>query len=519
MNIRLADLAEQLTKYYHVRCSGDMNKNITGISFVDGSIPLSNLPTTKLHVLLLRSMNQLVGRSNDLPVLCIVNPENLAVSTNECLGAGIIISVFSQSAEHVLMTLNQITYTLGQQVSPLSNLSRELLGCRSLEQSLAVSFSWLNNPLILADNYQNILAHTHLPSCILPKESQKDTGFSIFLDERHIPDTINAMELSMLSGWPSTTKNAHGEPLVTCKTLSSCGKVMGYLFVYYTERSHRAEDDGILEVIGNHFAMLLREQDTITRVPLSTRDPLQDLLQIVIDKEGGTRSQVERIIDRNHLILKPYHYILALSPTENAGAHPIHGLLDVFCQAVPFTMGTYFQNTMTLLIESDHPIREFESAWDPLAALLKTYGYRAGIGNVCLDIMDMKNQFFQAKRALTLGHQFFPDAVLIPYYKCAPLHVLELAATYHSPMDFCDPGILELQTIDKENNSSLLETLRVYLECGRNKTLTAQRLFLHPNSVKYRLKQINDILCIESGSFADDMRLYQSLLLLHFNED
>lgn len=44
------------------------------------------------------------------------------------------------------------------------------------------------------------------------------------------------------------------------------------------------------------------------------------------------------------------------------------------------------------------------------------------------------------------------------------------------------------------NSIELLETLEAYLECGRSLEATAKKLFVHANTVRYRLKRISDVI-------------------------
>lgn len=44
------------------------------------------------------------------------------------------------------------------------------------------------------------------------------------------------------------------------------------------------------------------------------------------------------------------------------------------------------------------------------------------------------------------------------------------------------------------NSIELLETLEAYLECGRSLEATAKKLFVHANTVRYRLKRISDLI-------------------------
>lgn len=45
-----------------------------------------------------------------------------------------------------------------------------------------------------------------------------------------------------------------------------------------------------------------------------------------------------------------------------------------------------------------------------------------------------------------------------------------------------------------DNSAELLETLAAYLECGRSLEATSKKLFVHANTVRYRLKRISEII-------------------------
>ena len=59
--------------------------------------------------------------------------------------------------------------------------------------------------------------------------------------------------------------------------------------------------------------------------------------------------------------------------------------------------------------------------------------------------------------------------------------------------DLLHPALGMLENYDVENGADLLETLRVYVETGCNQSETAQKLYVHLNTLKYRLKRINEI--------------------------
>ena len=63
-----------------------------------------------------------------------------------------------------------------------------------------------------------------------------------------------------------------------------------------------------------------------------------------------------------------------------------------------------------------------------------------------------------------------------------------------SPDLSCFKELIEpLEAHDREHNSDLVHTLRIFFATNANASETADRLFLHRNSVPYRLERIGEL--------------------------
>ena len=61
--------------------------------------------------------------------------------------------------------------------------------------------------------------------------------------------------------------------------------------------------------------------------------------------------------------------------------------------------------------------------------------------------------------------------------------------------EFCDKRLLKLEEYDKKNpGEDLFNTLRVYVEnCGKH-SVTAEKLFIHRNTLSYKINKINNLI-------------------------
>lgn len=74
--------------------------------------------------------------------------------------------------------------------------------------------------------------------------------------------------------------------------------------------------------------------------------------------------------------------------------------------------------------------------------------------------------------------------------------------------------IAPLMEYDAQHDGSLVETLRVYLDCAANTSTTAAVLHLHRNSVAYRLRRVEELTGRRLDS-AEDRHMFSLALILH----
>ena len=77
--------------------------------------------------------------------------------------------------------------------------------------------------------------------------------------------------------------------------------------------------------------------------------------------------------------------------------------------------------------------------------------------------------------------------------------------------DFRTEVLGSLLKYDQENNLHLEETLLAYLSADGDLNVAGDRLFLHPNTLRYRLKKAAEVLDRDLASLENRMNLYIAL--------
>lgn len=109
------------------------------------------------------------------------------------------------------------------------------------------------------------------------------------------------------------------------------------------------------------------------------------------------------------------------------------------------------------------------------------------------DIVEFKRHFNQVVATIKLAHLFGLTNQVLDY---SDFHYYDLLNNYAGkiPLEhFCHPALRLLREYDKTNNTDLYTTLRTYLECNLNQCVAAKALFIHRNSLIYRIKRIKQL--------------------------
>src|SRR5699024_4383083 len=72
----------------------------------------------------------------------------------------------------------------------------------------------------------------------------------------------------------------------------------------------------------------------------------------------------------------------------------------------------------------------------------------------------------------------------------------------------------KLMQHDINNNSALLRTLWYYLKMDAKVARTAKALFIHPNTLHYRMNKIKEITMVDLTNMDEKMKLHSKLILI-----
>ncbi len=139
-------------------------------------------------------------------------------------------------------------------------------------------------------------------------------------------------------------------------------------------------------------------------------------------------------------------------------------------------------------------------------------GITIGIGNYKEEAVHLISSYIEARNAIELGLQLNNDGIgkVYEYTAMEPDFLLrELPDSILN--NFLSSALNPLIKYDEQNDTELLKTLEVFLQCRGKIEDTARSLFLHRNTVKFRITRIEELLKVDFKNGEELFRLQLGL--------
>jgi hypothetical protein len=146
---------------------------------------------------------------------------------------------------------------------------------------------------------------------------------------------------------------------------------------------------------------------------------------------------------------------------------------------------------------------------DEVVEVLESTGVHLALGRPCLGPAAFRTSHVQAVAAQRIGLQ-----VAAPCHRYDDVELVSLVGEGELVRELVRRELGPLLT-GARTDDGLRTTTLAYLRAGQNVDLTAERLFIHPNTVRYRLARIEDQLGHRIASRAAALELSLSWLEVH----
>ncbi|RWZ58706.1 hypothetical protein EQV77_06995 [Halobacillus fulvus] len=302
------------------------------------------------------------------------------------------------------------------------------------------------------------------------------------------------------------------------------GHTMGYVWVQESDQWMDQEELNFLEAVTPHIGQLMNDM----QAKVNARDGRKDeLLWQLLHHEYGSESQFRHDASLAKLSLPDRYSVVVFSVTAPEHNDMLGQLVSIIQRFKRHRRLYYLKSEFQVVIVVEGKARDKLSSRDLARDFIEAvknetgeehfYNFLIGVGKEYTRLYYMRKSFLEALEVIEIANFISPLPEMMPR-EFAKLGIYRyVAALYekNSSEDYYSEDLLLLIQNDMEKQTDLLRTLEVYLANNGKGKQTAQELFIHPNTLNYRIKQIQELTNIDFSDFNMKAYLYTELLLLN----
>lgn len=254
-------------------------------------------------------------------------------------------------------------------------------------------------------------------------------------------------------------------------------------------------------------------------------------LESLIFSQDEVHEDIKALGEFYNIKLRPFHYICIFNmqsasnisyDTEQISKHIIRSLeesLNLKSQTlIPME---YANHLMCLIFAQDYEEAKKSSETVEAVFNLENSKYseveiRLGFSRIRETNSDIKISYKEAFKALSMMDICNRNSKVIKYRELGIVRWLVEVADIKEIQQYCYENLGPILEYDEKHGMDLIGTLKCYFQNNRHLLKTSQELFIHRNTLLYRLTTIKELLKRDLDDAMTDLELFNSILIYEF---
>jgi hypothetical protein len=371
----------------------------------------------------------------------------------------------------------------------------KLLKSRDLQEILDLGRPIFGNPLILVDVAFSVLAMTDEPDIISPNWKQISSMRGVPVSSMSFTRLNSVRKKSLETGAPVFDGTADDGVRMLRKTLCQGNRVLGYIDspLYYGEPTE--DDIAFFDLLGSLLSVQLQRGLNMADVPDSLMEFfIYDLIEGKLTSADLINERLRffrwNIMEKGKVQMISVHRRMGEPELGNSRTSDIISRINAIS---PYCKAFFYGSEIKVICSVSSPVERNRPFLGPLTEILESENLVAGVSRPLPEIVNIASCNQQAKKAAELGMMLFPKKCFHIYDIYAVHHALELCAASVDPLQFCHSSVIQLWEYDREHDTDFFNTLRVFLNNNQSIGKSAAALFIHRNTMNYRLAKIIEL--------------------------
>lgn len=400
----------------------------------------------------------------------------------------------------------------------LRELMDLFLKTNDLERLIEKAAQVLRNPLLICDTSYHFLGRSDVSS-VRDKSwlaGVKRGGWSY-----ELVSLINSLDLDYTGARHKTqildSINLDSSSRRMIGTLCMDGNHMGYYFIL----EENAPFSDVSEQTYEQVAAVLAKSVSAGRagrLPGGGRSAESIMLDLLQNGFDSRNIFLERAGKSDIARMGNYRIFCIAMKEDDADKPESRGLRSMIGHCLPLSWQVKYQGYTVVLANFSSGFHPGPDTLNDLTQFLVGQGLQAGCSDGFSDPYLLKRYFEQARDAAYLGRLFEDGRQIIPYEDYKSYDLFFGLRDEDVFTRYATEVVRKISEYDRKNATQYMETLYYYLASGCSVQKAAQKLYVHRNTVAYRVTKVKELFGITFDDTEKNYANYMSCLLHRYCE-
>ncbi|WP_043891222.1 PucR family transcriptional regulator [Paenibacillus sp. Aloe-11] len=410
------------------------------------------------------------------------------------INACVIYFPSSCNLDEIFYEIKEMLFHNLRLTSYSANFIKILSDGGGLQNLVDEAYEIINNPIYIFDAGLKLLAANWdvsmedeqtkriLSDKCLSEEDIKYMNFD------HMHDRVRKSTFPLLVN----NKRYDKERIITM--INKSGKDVGHIVVISNEHPFKDVDLEIVSLLRDAVAHYLEKDSFIRNTKGSNYEYfIADLLdgKIPLGRQFNNRMNY---ID---CVFLDVIYVLVVETNRSSNALSIRHICNKFEKTIVGSRTVIHNGQIIVIITKKYDQLLTDEEIYTMREICLEDNLYTGLSNPFNNIIDLPEYYQQALRSIDLGVCKCNQADLFIYEQYYLDHIASTFTKLESSETFCHPSMRYLLDYDKNNGTELAYTLYSYFLNERSILNTSNALYVHRNTITYRLKKIESLINID----------------------
>lgn len=384
-----------------------------------------------------------------------------------------------------------------------ANAFKIFIKAKNLNEIIAGLYSIIHNPIaVINRDFQLVACHSPF---LFDDETRNESirmGYVNYSTYKKIRETLKVEDASKIV----TTLSSNRRLIINLK--NERNEILGLLIILEVETKLELISDDFIKILSELTKKYIYDQNFA-----KTNDDIKSFFTSLLDNTFTDKTIFLQKIKDLKIDLKNPYYLLILDFNEQFNEGSKIETESFFLSLIKKQIiATTYKNGDYVLLIKDKLNEETIIKINDFLFKMRFYMI---VSNRIVDLYSINNIFIEEYKIFTLLQKTVGDYLLYDLANFLPFLPL-ISYKKEELINFINEDIYQIFLYDQANKSEFIDTIYLYLLTNKSLNETAKRLYIHKNTITYRLEKIKELFSLDFFDYNKNINYISSIHILYF---